>query len=298
MNRPLVPLERVLVPTDLSPRAEAAVDFAVCLAAADGAEVVLLHVFAFPYDWYHWPSEALTGLRKHVEHEAEARVKTLARAKTTPTVRVRARLAVRSDVPSNAQGVAAVEGLVPGRYAIEVTFPGFEKLVLADVRVRAGDNRRDAVLAIQKLDETVSVGRDKATVASDPNNGLVVLADGMGGYNAGEVASGMATTVITTELAQLLAKTQPYQVDQESKKPMAEKLIRDQVLKANTSIYQAAQSQARVRAMSSSALCMSAMCASGNAARKRASSCGVRLISGTMTSAWPPERRTSAMACR
>ena len=74
------------------------------------------------------------------------------------------------------------------------------------------------------------------SIASDPNNGLVVLADGMGGYNAGEVASGMATTVITTELAQLLGKTQPYQVDQESKKPVAEKMIRDQVLKANTSI--------------------------------------------------------------
>ena len=34
------------------------------------------------------------------------------------------------------------------------------------------------------------------SIAADPANGLVVLADGMGGYNAGEVASGMATTVI------------------------------------------------------------------------------------------------------
>ena len=42
------------------------------------------------------------------------------------------------------------------------------------------------------------------SIASDAANGLVVLADGMGGYNAGEVASGMATTVITTEVQQLL----------------------------------------------------------------------------------------------
>jgi hypothetical protein len=77
---------------------------------------------------------------------------------------------VRSDVPSNGEGVATVEDLVPGRYAVEVTFAGFEKLVLPDVRVRAGANRREAMLAIQKLDENVSVGRDKATVASDPNN--------------------------------------------------------------------------------------------------------------------------------
>lgn len=77
---------------------------------------------------------------------------------------------VRTDIPSDGQGVAVVEGLVPGRYTVEVSFPGFETLTLTDVRVRSGNNRRDAVLAIQKLDENVSVGRDPATVASDPNN--------------------------------------------------------------------------------------------------------------------------------
>jgi hypothetical protein len=77
---------------------------------------------------------------------------------------------VRSDLVSDGRGVAVAAGLVPGRYSIQVAFPGFETLVLGDVRVRAGENRRDAVLAIQKLDEHVSVGRDKAAVASDPNN--------------------------------------------------------------------------------------------------------------------------------
>ncbi|HEY0874576.1 MAG TPA: carboxypeptidase regulatory-like domain-containing protein [Vicinamibacterales bacterium] len=77
---------------------------------------------------------------------------------------------VRTDIPSDGQGVAVIEGLVQGRYSIEVSFPGFETLTIADVRVRSGNNRRDAVLAIQKLDESVSVGRDPATVASDPNN--------------------------------------------------------------------------------------------------------------------------------
>ena len=76
----------------------------------------------------------------------------------------------RTDIASDGQGVATATGLTPGRYALEVSFPGFETLTVPDVRVRAGDNRRDAVLKIEKLDETVSVGRDKATVASDPNN--------------------------------------------------------------------------------------------------------------------------------
>ena len=76
----------------------------------------------------------------------------------------------RTDIASDGQGVATASGLTPGRYALEVSFPGFETLTVPDVRVRAGDNRRDAVLKIEKLDETVSVGRDKSTVASDPNN--------------------------------------------------------------------------------------------------------------------------------
>ena len=44
----------------------------------------------------------------------------------------------------------------------------------------------------------------------------------------------------------------------------------------------------RGRARPRRALCITAMRASGKACRKRASSCGVRLISGTSTSAWPP----------
>jgi len=87
------------------------------------------------------------------------------------------------------------------------------------------------------------------SIAADPVNGLVVLADGMGGYNAGEVASGMATTVIVTEMRQILANTKPYDVDGASNEEIAGRLVRDQVLKANSSIYQAAQSQSQYAGM-------------------------------------------------
>lgn len=43
-------------------------------------------------------------------------------------------------------------------------------------------------------------------VCVDPQAQLALLADGMGGYNAGEVASGMATTFIRTELARWLSE--------------------------------------------------------------------------------------------
>lgn len=55
-------------------------------------------------------------------------------------------------------------------------------------RVRA--NNEDAVLVDEDLQ-------------------LALLADGMGGYNAGEVASSMATTFISTDMAQRLAQAGP-----------------------------------------------------------------------------------------
>ena len=87
------------------------------------------------------------------------------------------------------------------------------------------------------------------SIAADAANGLVVLADGMGGYNAGEVASGMATTVIITEMRQLLTGVKPHDVDQATSEEVAARLVREQVLKANTSIYQAAQSQPQYAGM-------------------------------------------------
>ena len=45
------------------------------------------------------------------------------------------------------------------------------------------------------------------SVAVDDANLLAVLADGMGGYNAGEVASNMATSFIKSELGRWLHET-------------------------------------------------------------------------------------------
>ncbi|HEY9531938.1 MAG TPA: Stp1/IreP family PP2C-type Ser/Thr phosphatase [Burkholderiales bacterium] len=87
------------------------------------------------------------------------------------------------------------------------------------------------------------------SIAADPANGLVVLADGMGGYNAGEVASGMATTVIVTEMQQILANAAPHQIDPRTNQEIARRMLREQILKANTSIYQAAQTQPQYAGM-------------------------------------------------
>lgn len=47
-------------------------------------------------------------------------------------------------------------------------------------------------------------------VAVDREAQVAVLADGMGGYNAGEIASGMAITYICTEMSRWLAQAHQY----------------------------------------------------------------------------------------
>jgi len=54
----------------------------------------------------------------------------------------------------------------------------------------------------------------------DEATSLVVLADGMGGYNAGEVASGMCTSFIKTELGRWLAEASESATDTDVRRAM------------------------------------------------------------------------------
>ena len=55
-------------------------------------------------------------------------------------------------------------------------------------------------------DPGLARANNEDSVTFDESTCLAVLADGMGGYNAGEVASGMATTFIRTELSRWLSQ--------------------------------------------------------------------------------------------
>jgi hypothetical protein len=68
---------------------------------------------------------------------------------------------------SSDRGLAVFDRVAPGRYIIAVEFPGFEPGRLPDVRIRAGDNRHAVVLALPKVEQSVTVGRDAQTVAAD-----------------------------------------------------------------------------------------------------------------------------------
>jgi protein phosphatase len=87
------------------------------------------------------------------------------------------------------------------------------------------------------------------SVACEPSRGLVVLADGMGGYNAGEVASGIAVSVVSSEVKYYLEKSRPEEVDAASGEEVAVMLLRSNIQKANFSIYHAAHSQPQYAGM-------------------------------------------------
>ena len=87
------------------------------------------------------------------------------------------------------------------------------------------------------------------SIACEPAYGLVVLADGMGGYNAGEVASGIAVSVVVTEVSHRLQNASPIDRDEISGEEIGVLLLRDNILKANASIYYAAESQPQYSGM-------------------------------------------------
>jgi hypothetical protein len=71
-------------------------------------------------------------------------------------------------VMTGAEGVAVIEGLPDGRYTLQVEFSGFATAIVRDIRVRGGDTRRRVTLQIGKLDEAVTVSRDRQSSSLDP----------------------------------------------------------------------------------------------------------------------------------
>lgn len=90
---------------------------------------------------------------------------------------------------------------------------------------RARDNNEDSVA----YDEAVQLG---------------VLADGMGGYNAGEIASGMATAFIKSEMSRWLSE-----VGRQAKIKEIRRALEICVDNANKSIFNAANSNAQYSGM-------------------------------------------------
>lgn len=103
-------------------------------------------------------------------------------------------------------------------------------------------NVQDALEITSQTHSGMVRSHNEDSVAYDAPCGLAVLADGMGGHNAGEVASGIAVSVLAVEIKHRLQSVRPEDRDA-SGEDAGVALLREYMQKANASIFSAAQSQ-------------------------------------------------------
>ena len=106
-----------------------------------------------------------------------------------------------------------------------------------------------ALEIVLRTDPGIVRGHNEDAVFANPNQGFVILADGMGGYNAGEVASGMATMLLSSEMESAFATSPPHELDEESGQRFARRCLLEKIAVANAAIYHTAESQPQYAGM-------------------------------------------------
>lgn len=106
-----------------------------------------------------------------------------------------------------------------------------------------------ALEVVQRTDPGRVRSHNEDAVFSDAATGIVVLADGMGGYNAGEVASGMATTLLAAQLAGALGERAPQNLDTDEARGLARQYLLECIGEANAAVFRAAESQPQYQGM-------------------------------------------------
>ncbi|MES3024075.1 MAG: protein phosphatase 2C domain-containing protein [Pseudomonadota bacterium] len=92
------------------------------------------------------------------------------------------------------------------------------------------------------------------SLACVPELGIVVLADGMGGHNAGEVASGMATSLICAGLAGGWTAQALDGLDRDAALALSRAQLQQQLNEANLAIFQKAETDPDCEQMGSTVL--------------------------------------------
>ncbi len=87
------------------------------------------------------------------------------------------------------------------------------------------------------------------TIGVDADIGLLVLADGMGGYNAGEVASGIAVKTIMSLVKEAFERQDMGLADGETGLSRPSIVLRDAIMRANKIIHQTAKTQPQCEGM-------------------------------------------------
>ncbi len=108
-----------------------------------------------------------------------------------------------------------------------------------------------ALQVVRYTDVGLRRDHNEDAIASDVSIGLLVLADGMGGYKAGEVASEMAVLTIVAELKEAITEQSAVTgfKDLNLDAAMESLLLVDAVKKANDAILKVSQSQPQCAGM-------------------------------------------------
>ena len=109
-------------------------------------------------------------------------------------------------------------------------------------------NVASAIKVVRLTDIGKVRDHNEDAVASDLSIGLLVLADGMGGYRAGEVASEMAVLLVAAEITQAMLDS--THVWPEKSELLAEAhMLKNAVQKANAAIFQVSQDEPQCAGM-------------------------------------------------
>ncbi|MDR0439951.1 MAG: Stp1/IreP family PP2C-type Ser/Thr phosphatase [Candidatus Accumulibacter sp.] len=101
---------------------------------------------------------------------------------------------------------------------------------------------------VSRTDPGMVREHNEDAVFVNPARGLAILADGMGGYNAGEVASGIATSLIASVLETSFFDPLPEETD-DAGRPDVGSCLAKSIGLANTAIYSASQSDSTYTGM-------------------------------------------------
>lgn len=104
-------------------------------------------------------------------------------------------------------------------------------------------NVRNSLEIVNQSDVGRRRPHNEDSTLSDADHGLMILADGMGGYKAGEVASAIAATTIHHEIVAGLKRIRPGQVSKSDGLHAESGVVRSAIVTANGNIFSTAQKE-------------------------------------------------------
>jgi protein phosphatase len=108
---------------------------------------------------------------------------------------------------------------------------------------------RNKIRSVQLTDTGRVREHNEDAIGANLDTGLLVLADGMGGYNAGEVASGIAVKTVLELVSGACQREKRNAQDPETRLMRQTIILRDAVARANKIIHQTARSQPQCEGM-------------------------------------------------